>query len=284
MFISPMLAQKADQPFDDERIISEPKMDGFRLILTMMDGVKAYTRHGNEVSARFPELKRTSIPTGTVLDGELTVTDNQGRPDFERAMKRLQSRSPKKIERLTRELPVQYVVFDILYHQGNRVMDHPLMERKALLEEAIKENDVLARIRFVEGNATGLFQATGEAGLEGIVIKRKDAPYRPGIRSGSWRKVIHWKEAEVIITGYRKDAPGWLIAIEKDVRLRPGGIMELGIGPTERKAFYPVARLIKTHEDRRFVYLEPRIRCWVKYKKRTHAGFLREPVFQGFVL
>lgn len=199
-------------------------------------------------------------------------------------MKRLQARNPKKMEHLARELPVQYVVFDILYHQENRVMDRPLMERKALLEEAIEEDNVLVQIRFVEGNATGLFQATGEAGLEGIVIKRKDAPYRPGIRSGSWRKVIHWKETEVVITGYRKDEPGWLIAIEEDVRLRPGGIMELGMGPTERKAFYPVARSIKTHEDRRFVYLEPRIRCRVKYKKRTHAGFLREPVFRGFVL
>ncbi|PRX38915.1 hypothetical protein CLV97_13316 [Planifilum fimeticola] len=60
--------------------------------------------------------------------------------------------------------------------------------------------------------------------------------------------------------------------------------MELGIEPTEQKAFYPVAQSIKTHEDRWFVYLEPRIRCRLEYKKRTHAGFLREPVFQGFVL
>jgi len=70
MFISPMLAQKADQPFDDERIIVEPKMDGFRLILSTMDGIKAYTRHGNDVSSRFPELKQASIPHGTVVDGE----------------------------------------------------------------------------------------------------------------------------------------------------------------------------------------------------------------------
>jgi DNA ligase 1 len=284
MFISPMLAQKADQPFDDERIIAEPKMDGFRLILTMMDGVKAYTRHENEVSARFPELKRISIPTGTVLDGELIVTDNQGRPDFERVMKRLQARNPVKIERLARELPVQYVVFDILYHRGKPIIDRPLMERKVLLDEVVKEDHVFARIRFVEENATGLFQVTGDAGLEGIVIKQKDAPYQPGKRSWSWQKVIHWKKAEVVITGYRKDEPGWLIAVEEDGRLKPGGIMELGIGPTERKAFYPVARSIKTHEDWRFVYLEPRIRCRVKYKKRTHAGFLREPVFQEFVL
>ena len=284
MFISPMLAQKLDKPFNDEGIIAEPKMDGFRLILSTMDGVNAYTRHGHEVSARFPELQEVSIPSGTVLDGELIVIDEQGRPDFERVMKRLQARSPKKIEHLARDLPVQYVVFDILYHQGSRVMDRPLMERKGLLEEAVKEDDVLARIRFVEGNATGLFQATGEAGLEGIVIKRKDAPYRPGIRSGSWQKVIHWKKAEVVITGYRKDEPGWLIAIEEDGQLQPGGTLELGMGPTERKALYAVSRSIITQEDQRFVYLEPRIRCRVKYKKRTHAGFLREPVFQGFVL
>jgi len=177
MFISPMMAQKADQPFNDERIIAEPKMDGFRLLLTTMNGVKAYTRHGNEVSARFPELKQSSIPDGTVLDGELIVTDDQGRPDFERVMKRLQAKSPKKIERLGRELPVQYVVFDILYHWGKPVVDRPLLERKALLDEVVKENDVFARIRFVEGNATGLFQVTGDAGLEGIVIKGKDAPF-----------------------------------------------------------------------------------------------------------
>jgi hypothetical protein len=75
-------------------------MDGFRLILTTMDGVKAYTRHGNEVSARFPELKQAFIPDGTVLDGEFIVTDNQGRPDFELVMKRLQARNPVKIQQL----------------------------------------------------------------------------------------------------------------------------------------------------------------------------------------
>jgi DNA ligase 1 len=82
MFIAPMLAQKATQPFDDEQYIAEPKMDGFRLILSTLDGVKAYTRHGNEVTARFPDLWQPPIPPGTVLDGELIVTDNHGRPEF----------------------------------------------------------------------------------------------------------------------------------------------------------------------------------------------------------
>ncbi|PTX47237.1 ATP dependent DNA ligase-like protein [Melghirimyces profundicolus] len=104
-------------------------MDGFRLLLSTMDGVKAYTRHGNEVSSRFPELLHPPIPGGTVLDGELTVTDSQGRPDFERVMKRLKTRDPMKVKRLARSLPVQYVVFDILMHRGETVMDRSLMER-----------------------------------------------------------------------------------------------------------------------------------------------------------
>ncbi|PTX63204.1 hypothetical protein C8P63_10448 [Melghirimyces profundicolus] len=85
-----------------------------------------------------------------------------------------------------------------------------------------------------------------------------------------------------MITGYRKEEPGWLIALEEDGRHRPGGVMELGIGPRERKAFYQVAQQMKIREDQRFVHVEPRIHCKVKYKKWTHTGYLREPVFQGF--
>src|SRR5690606_41053881 len=114
-------------------------------------------------------------------------------------MKQLQAKSPKKIERLGRELPVQYVVFDILYHWGKPVVDRPLLERKALLDEVVKENDVFARIRFVEGNATGLFQVTGDAGLEGIVIKGKDAPFgfdRYGDRGCGLRSEEHTSELQ----------------------------------------------------------------------------------------
>lgn len=96
-------------------------------------------------------------------------------------------RSLLKIEQLARVFPVQYVVFDILYHRGKTVLGCPLMG-KALLDEC--ENDILAQIRFVEGNTTGLFEATGDAGLEGGVIKRKNS-FTSREDSMSWQKVIH---------------------------------------------------------------------------------------------
>jgi len=120
------------------------------------------------------------------------VAGSKGLPDFERVMKRLQTQGPRKIERLARELPARYVVFDILYHKGKSILSGPRMERKALLDEVVQENDVLVRIRFVEENATSLFRATGEAGLESVVIKRKDSLYLPARRSTTWQKVIHW--------------------------------------------------------------------------------------------
>jgi DNA ligase-1 len=151
-----MLARQSDQPFDSDEYIAEPKMDGFRLLLSTVDGIRAYTRHGNEVTDRFPELNLPSVPSGTVLDGELIVTGDGGRPDFEAVMRRLQAKKQEKIERLTHQLPVQYVVFDILYYKGRDVTNQPLMERKEILTEAIDEDDIIARIRYVDGCGTQL--------------------------------------------------------------------------------------------------------------------------------
>lgn len=72
-----MLLQTIDHPFDDDSFITELKLDGIRLIFTKINNkVKLYTRHNNEVTARFPELLTIDIPNGTVLDGEIIVTDS----------------------------------------------------------------------------------------------------------------------------------------------------------------------------------------------------------------
>ena len=83
MFIAPMLLDSAKEPFDDENYITELKFDGIRIILSNQDGkVKLYTRHNNEVTNKFPELHDIDIPEGTVLDGEIIVTNSEGLPDF----------------------------------------------------------------------------------------------------------------------------------------------------------------------------------------------------------
>lgn len=79
-----MLLHKIDHPFDDNEYITELKLDGIRLILSKFNNnIKLYTRHNNEVTFMFPELLDLDIPDGTVLDGEIIVTDAHGKPDFE---------------------------------------------------------------------------------------------------------------------------------------------------------------------------------------------------------
>ncbi len=84
MCLFPMLLQKVAEPFDDDSYITELKLDGIRIILSKFNNkVRLYTRHNNEVTSKFPELLNIDISDGTVLDGEIIVTDPDGKPDFE---------------------------------------------------------------------------------------------------------------------------------------------------------------------------------------------------------
>ncbi len=82
-----MLLHKTEQPFEDDDFITELKLDGIRLILSKFDNqIKLYTRHNNEVTTKFSELLQLDIPNGIILDGEIIVTDQQGKPDFEQVI------------------------------------------------------------------------------------------------------------------------------------------------------------------------------------------------------
>ncbi|QYF83864.1 hypothetical protein KY492_06345 [Brevibacterium sp. PAMC21349] len=128
MFISPMLLQSKEQPFEDQGFITELKLDGIRLILSKFDNqIKLFTRQKNNVSMKFPELLQLDIPSGTILDGEIIVTDQQGKPNFEAMLQRFQSNRS--------EHTIQYCVFDVIYHNGQKVTHLPLRKEKSCLKK-----------------------------------------------------------------------------------------------------------------------------------------------------
>lgn len=120
MFIRPMLLNKVDVPFDDNDWLSELKLDGIRFIYSTMNGFHFYTRHQNEVTDRFPELVSNQIPKGTILDGEIIISDEDGKPDFEELMSRFQVSSPKRIPIISKIKPVTFCAFDVIYFQCAR--------------------------------------------------------------------------------------------------------------------------------------------------------------------
>ncbi|WHY65363.1 RNA ligase family protein [Neobacillus sp. SuZ13] len=275
MFVSPMLLQKIDIPFDDEDFITELKLDGIRLILSKFDNkIKLYTRHNNEVTSKFPELLTLDLPNGIVLDGEIVVSDEQGKPDFEAMMERfMSSKSTRKI---------QYCVFDVLYHEGKKVAHMPLVERKVLLDDLIEQREFITKVQWMYGNGEAYFNLVKEHGLEGIVLKRADSPYQVNKRSKDWLKVINYQYVDAYIIGARKDEFGLLLGLEEGKKIRPAGIMEF-MNPVAKKVFYNTHKNFIKDEDKKFIFLDPKMKCRIKFRNYTKDGKLRIPSFVEYI-
>ncbi|MCM3527861.1 hypothetical protein M4D56_01965 [Cytobacillus oceanisediminis] len=275
MFVSPMLLHKSEQPFEDIEFITELKLDGIRLILSKFNNqIKLYTRHNNEVTSKFPELLQIDIPDGTVLDGEIIVPGKDGKPDFEAMMERFQSRSSNH--------HIQYCVFDVIYRKGEKLTHLPLIERKDILESLIHNDQYFAKVQWMFGNGEAYFDLVKQHELEGIVLKRAVSKYQINKRSYDWLKVINYQYADVFITGLRKNEFGLLLGIEESNRIKPAGIMEF-VSPIARKQFYKQYQDLIIEEDKKFIHVEPKIKCRVKFRNYTKAGLLRIPSFVEYI-
>lgn len=272
-----MLLEQADKPFSDSRFIFEPKIDGHRLILSRSNGVtRLYTRHNNDVTNKYPELIKEG--PDIMLDGELVVIDpNTGLPDLDLTMSRFQSSNS--------QLPISYVIFDILKYDGTDLRKLPLMDRKAVLEHAIHDTPTISKIAYFDGRGEDLWEAIVGRNMEGIVAKHKDGRYHAGKRTDDFIKVINYAYTDVYIAGYRKGDFGLLAyVIDQNGKLRPAGVIEHGVPSSHKKAFYSVVKPFITGQNRKFVYIQPQIKAKVKFRNWTKTGMLRSPVFVDFIL
>ncbi|MGX1266730.1 DNA ligase-1 [Rossellomorea marisflavi] len=273
MFISPMLLHKSDHPFDDDSYITELKLDGFRTIWTKFHNkVRIYTRHNNEITSMFPELKDLPIPDGTVLDGEIIVTDERGKPDFEAVMERFKSkRSPHSIS---------FSVFDVLYFNHEKVTGLPLVDRKDILQDVIADDTpMFNKVQWVKGHGIQYFELIKQHDLEGIVLKKADSKYRIDKRSQDWLKVINYKYENVYITGLRKGDFGLRLSFEDG---QYAGLMEF-MAPQARKELYARYKTFVVDENHSFISLDPQLKAKVKYRNLTKNGLLRIPSFMEWV-
>jgi len=203
--IEPMLAVLGGEPFDSPRHIFEVKWDGVRVLAFLSGGrVRLQDRYGRDVTDRYPELAGLGRQVGgqdVVLDGEIVVLDEQGRPDFSRLRLRLAA-DGATAPRLAAETPVTYQTFDVLYRDGKPVMAHPLWRRKNLLHQMVRPGESVRTPDFVEREGVAFFEAAREHGLEGIIAKERESVYRPGQRSPVWLKVKVYHKEELVVGGY----------------------------------------------------------------------------------
>jgi DNA ligase 1 len=260
-FVSPMLLGRVDIPFNNENYIAELKLDGIRGVYSSLGGQpRLFTRHNNDITSKYPELVTLDLPRGVVLDGELVVCDDEGKPDFEACMQRFSSRRTSRLKHTS------FCVFDVLYYEYQPVTKLPLVERKTILDELFEDNDLISKVRVIEGiHADQLYDLCCKQALEGIVLKRKDSRYYTGKRSEDWLKVINYSYADVWVTGLNDDHK-WLLAFDDG---KPAGTCEFA-PPLARKAVH-----------RRLEAGQP-VKVRVKYRNLTKAGYLRIPSFVDF--
>jgi len=296
---TPMLAQigKGEPPSGDHWIY-EVKWDGVRAICYIQDGqVRMVSRNGNVIDRQYPELSILPhhIKAETaILDGEIAALNERGVPSFEQLQRRINVSDASSVALLSRHHPVVFYAFDLLYLDGRDLRGLPLTERKRLLKDVLKPNDV---VRYSEHFADGqaLFEAAKEQGVEGIIGK-KAASFYESRRSGDWVKYkVHLSDSFLLcgFTEGERDHFGALILGAQDGgKLKWAGNVGTGFDRKTMKSIHD--RLLPLVTDKcplepeknlpkkDVTWVRPELVCEVQFANRTEDGKLRAPVWLGF--
>ena len=305
--VAPMLATPAtpDQiAATQDEYAYEMKWDGVRSVVYLAGGsVKLVSRRGRDDTPAYPDLvealRQVDVETA-VLDGEIVVTDDSGRPTFGLLQNRINLTRPTDIQRAAATWPAQLMVFDILELDGRSLVREPYERRRALLEQAVR-GVIGGRVQvppIFDGDLDAALSTSRALKLEGVVAKRHGSVYQPGRRSHTWLKIKLHLSQEVVIAGWR---PGQgrrdggigslLVGVPTEDGLRYVGRVGSGLNDKQlsemEKLLRPLARrdnpLVEVpREDARDAHwVDPELVGEVIYTELTGPGRLRHPVWKG---
>jgi bifunctional non-homologous end joining protein LigD len=284
----------------------EPKWDGFRVLVHLGDpwrALRVVSRHGNDLTERFPELERLAEAAQgrrLVLDGELVICGDDGRPDFDRLRARLTTRS-MRLRGAAAAAPAVFIAFDVLWADADVTQEAYDARRELLV--GLRLEGHACHVTPATSDGSALWEAVREHSLEGIVAKRRASRYQPGRRSGDWVKVKNWQHldpyvggftvgrnglARSLLLGLPADAENLLPLGEPTPPLRYIGEVEYGFRGEERAE---VTALLAehvheaspfTHRTRHegVVCVRPAVRVRVQFQC-WGEGRLRHAIFRG---
>jgi bifunctional non-homologous end joining protein LigD len=299
--IEPMLAKNGKLPRDEGSYGFEIKWDGVRAVAHVDAGHLTLTgRRGTDFTPRYPEVRRMAGALGSrrvILDGEVVAFDGQGRPSFELLQSRMHLASDSAVKRRMKDVPVSYVVFDLLWLEGHSTLALPYSDRRKLLADLELGGPSWRTPAHREGDGAALLEASEAQGLEGIVAKRLDSPYEPGKRSSCWIKVKNRPSEDVVIGGWlpgegRRGATLGALAVgvpAEGGKLKYAG--KVGTGFTEATLAMLMSELkpLRTDESpfegrqppKSAIFVEPKLVAVVEFAEWTRTGTLRAPSFKG---
>jgi bifunctional non-homologous end joining protein LigD len=304
--VVPMLARLSTLPPGDELYGYEIKWDGVRAVAYVQPGKppRLESRNLNDVTRQYPEaaaIASALTKRSAVLDGEVVAFDEQGRPSFERLQGRMHLTGESAIGARTKTTPIAYVVFDLLYLDGENLMRLPYTERRQRLEQLDLNGPSWRTPAYHEGHGQALLDASAQQGLEGIVAKRLDSSYEPGRRPGSWLKIKNTRSQELVIGGWvpgegrRRGRIGALLMGyydhgERPPQLRFAGKVGTGFDASElemlQQVLAPRQRATSPFSGPKqpgkgAIYVEPDLVVEVEFNEWTRQNTLRHPSYKG---
>jgi bifunctional non-homologous end joining protein LigD len=203
--VSPMLATAGTLP-ERARYSTEMKWDGVRAV-AYWDGaqLRLLSRNDNDITTGYPELAALGVRLGSrtaILDGEIVAYDSTGKPSFGTLQERMHVRGAK-VAQLARDVPVTYLLFDVMHFDDVNTMGLTYAKRRELLTGLDLNADHLLTPPSFDEEPKIVMAASLAQGLEGVVVKAVDSVYLPGRRSPAWIKVKHQRMQEVVIGGWK---------------------------------------------------------------------------------
>ena len=277
-----------DKPFSDPAWIFERKLDGIRCIAHRgRSGVRLLSRTDRDMNDDYPAIARAlgADPCEDfVVDGEVVALDRRGVTSFAR----LQRRGKERV-------PLFLYVFDLLRLDGRDIRDLPLRERKARLRRALRFEDPIRLTPHRNGDGERMYEEACRKGLEGVIAKRADSPYR-ATRSRDWLKLKCHAEQELVIGGFtaprgsRTHFGALLVGYYEDGSLRYAGKVGTGFDHSTLAELGAKLRDLETDVNPfSDVHPVPRETRWVKpclvaqigFAEWTRDGRLRHPRYLG---
>jgi bifunctional non-homologous end joining protein LigD len=288
--IRPMLATLVKQAFTSPEYVYEVKWDGYRIIAYCLgDQVKLQSRGGEDYSKKYPSIVRAlkGMSINCILDGEVVYINEEGKPDFD-ALQKVNGQ----------KAPIVYYAFDLVWLDGESLMQKKLIERKKMLRKLIPGNDAVIKFSDHFDDGINLFEHVKHIGLEGIVAKLKNSPYIPDDRSKKWLKITTEKRQEFVIGGWvesekRNTFRTLLFGVYENGKLKWKGHAGGGFKEREMPAILEKLKAIEIDEnpfDGEVEYSEgkphwvkPEIVANIKFATTTKSGKIRKPaIFLGF--
>ena len=302
--LRPMLATAGVLPPDDAGWAYEMKWDGLRALAFMSGGaVRLTSRTGRDITHAYPEL---ALPPGAVaarqlvLDGEIVAFGGGSWPDFEVLQQRMNIGSAAQAKALSAQIPVSYLAFDLLWLDGQSLLEQPYARRRELLEAlGLQGSRWQVPPSFAGESGADIQAVSRQQNLEGVMAKRPGSRYEPGRRSPAWRKIKNVSRQEFVIGGWKPGEggrAGWigslLVGGYEDGSLVYCG--HVGTGFTQQTLRMLDAKLAPLRRDRspfdgpvpaedaRYArWVEPVLVAEVAFAGWTKSGRLRGPAYKG---